>query len=93
MNGDSGNASQDEHDDDQEHYFEKIQRLKRTENEVNSSLISLYIHQFRSFFFQKAQAPLVRPTKKLNLSQKWEQMVANKTNNPTGDDDDDVDKF
>lgn len=34
MNGDSGNVSQDEHDDDQERYFDKIQRLKRRENEV-----------------------------------------------------------
>lgn len=51
MNGDSGNVSQDEHDDDQEHYFDKIERLKRTENEVNTSLL-LYIHfNTDSFFF------------------------------------------
>ncbi|UJR23180.1 hypothetical protein I4U23_026199 [Adineta vaga] len=60
MNGDSGNVSQEEHDDDQERYFDKIQRLKRTENE-------------------KAQAPLIRPIKKLDMSHKWEQMMANKT--------------
>ncbi|CAF1451694.1 unnamed protein product [Adineta steineri] len=59
INGDSGNVSQEEHDDDQERYFDKIERLKRTENE-------------------KAQAPLVRPPKKLDMSQKWEQMMANK---------------
>jgi hypothetical protein len=35
VNGDSGNVSQDEHDDDQERYFDKIERLKRTQNEVN----------------------------------------------------------
>lgn len=35
INGDSGNVSQEEHDDEQERYFDKIQRLKRTENEVN----------------------------------------------------------
>ena len=35
VNGDSGNVSQEEHDDDQERYLEKIERLKRTENEVN----------------------------------------------------------
>ena len=33
-NGDSGNVSQEEHDDDQERYFDKIERMKRTENEV-----------------------------------------------------------
>jgi len=68
VNGDSGNASQEEHDDDQERYLEKIERLKRTENE-------------------KAQVPLMRPTKKSDLSQRWEQMMANKngTNNATGD--------
>ena len=38
VNGDSGNVSQDEHEDDQEHYFDKIERLKRTENEVNTIL-------------------------------------------------------
>jgi hypothetical protein len=48
LNGDSGNASQDEHDDDQEHYFDKIQRLKRTENEVNTILIDTF--QYRVFF-------------------------------------------
>lgn len=36
INGDSGNVSQEEHDDDQERYFDKIERLKRTENAVNS---------------------------------------------------------
>jgi hypothetical protein len=41
VNGDSGNVSQDEHDDDQERYFDKIARLKRTENEVNYSSILL----------------------------------------------------
>ncbi len=39
MNGDSGNASQDEHEEDQERYFDKIERLKRTENEVKILLI------------------------------------------------------
>ena len=39
MNSDSGNVSQDEHDDDQERYFDKIERLKRTENEVIYSYI------------------------------------------------------
>ena len=34
INGDSGNVSQEEHEDDQERYFDKIERLKRTENEV-----------------------------------------------------------
>ena len=34
MNGDSGNVSQEEHDDDHERYFDKIQRIKRTETEV-----------------------------------------------------------
>jgi len=34
VNGDSGNVSQDEHDEDQERYFDKIERLKRKENEV-----------------------------------------------------------
>lgn len=34
VNGDSGNVSQEEHDDDQERYFDKIERMKRTENEV-----------------------------------------------------------
>ena len=43
MNGDSGNASQDEHDDDQERYLEKIERLKRTENEVR-----ILLHQIES---------------------------------------------
>jgi len=28
-------VSQEEHDDDQERYFDKIERLKRSENEVN----------------------------------------------------------
>lgn len=37
INGDSGNVSQEEHDEDQERYFEKIQRIKRTELEVNIS--------------------------------------------------------
>ncbi|CAF3456233.1 unnamed protein product [Rotaria sp. Silwood1] len=60
INGDSGNVSQEEHDEDQERYSDKIERLKRTENE-------------------KAHAPLVRPTKKSDMSQKWEQMMANKT--------------
>ncbi|CAF1295836.1 unnamed protein product, partial [Adineta ricciae] len=59
VNGDSGNVSQEEHDDDQERYFDKIERMKRTENE-------------------KAQAPLIRPVKKLDMSQKWEQMMAHK---------------
>jgi hypothetical protein len=30
-------VSQEEHDDDQERYFDKIERLKRTENEVNTT--------------------------------------------------------
>ncbi|CAF3473427.1 unnamed protein product [Rotaria sp. Silwood1] len=60
INGDSGNVSQEEHDEDQERYSDKIERLKRSENE-------------------KAHAPLVRPTKKSDMSQKWEQMMANKT--------------
>ena len=34
FNGDSGNVSQEEHDDDQERYFDKIQRIKRAETEV-----------------------------------------------------------
>ncbi len=33
-NGDSGNVSQDEHEDDQERYFDKMERLKRKEHEV-----------------------------------------------------------
>ncbi|CAF2073273.1 unnamed protein product [Rotaria magnacalcarata] len=60
INGDSGNVSQEEHDDDQERYFDKIERIKRKENE-------------------KAHAPIIRPTKKLDMSQKWEQMMSNKT--------------
>ncbi|CAF0972859.1 unnamed protein product [Adineta steineri] len=70
VNGDSGNASQDEHEEDQERYFDKIERLKRKENE-------------------RAQAPLIRPTKKLDMSQRWEQMLTNKNvQNTTGDDND-----
>ena len=38
VNGDSGNVSQEEHDDDQERYFDKIERLKRSENEVKISV-------------------------------------------------------
>ena len=37
INGDSGNVSQDEHDEDQERYFDKIERLKRTETEVKKN--------------------------------------------------------
>lgn len=67
-NGDSGHVSPDDQDDDQERYFDKLERFKRTETE-------------------KAQAPLIRPTKKSNLSQKWEQMIANKSGaNGVGDD-------
>lgn len=88
MNGDSGNASQDEHEEDQEHYFDKLQRFKRTENEVTIfPSPSMSIDVLCLFVFQKAQAPFVRPTKKLNLSQKWEQMMANKANNIPGTDD------
>jgi hypothetical protein len=50
INGDSGNVSQEEHDDDQERYFDKIERLKRTENEVNLIYFILEI-QFLFFFF------------------------------------------
>jgi hypothetical protein len=39
-------VSQEEHDDDQERYFDKIERLKRTENEVDKTI---------SFFFLKTQ--------------------------------------
>ncbi len=42
INGDSGNVSQEEHDDDQERYFDKIERLKRTENEVTKSLFFFF---------------------------------------------------
>lgn len=38
INGDSGNASQEEHDDEQERYFDKIERIKRTQNEVNDKI-------------------------------------------------------
>ncbi|CAF1096760.1 unnamed protein product [Adineta ricciae] len=73
VNGDSGNGSQDEHDDDQERYSDKIERLKRKENE-------------------KAQAPLVRPTKKLDMCQRWEQMLTNKNAQQTvGDEHNDDD--
>ncbi|UJR25747.1 hypothetical protein I4U23_007097 [Adineta vaga] len=41
---------------------------------------------------EKAQAPLVRPTKKLDMSQRWEQMLTNKTTqSTTGDDHNDDD--
>jgi hypothetical protein len=49
INGDSGNVSQEEHDDDQERYFDKIERLKRTENEVNESCF--YLSSFQSLLF------------------------------------------
>jgi len=39
INGDSGNVSQEEHDDDQERYLEKIERIKRTENQVKPNEI------------------------------------------------------
>ena len=42
INGDSGNVSQDE--DEHENYFDKIQRLKRTENEVKSNSLMISIH-------------------------------------------------
>lgn len=35
VNADSSNILQNEHDSDQEGYFEKIERFKRIENEVN----------------------------------------------------------
>ena len=40
VNGDSGNGSQDEHDDDQERYSDKIERLKQKENEVRYFLLT-----------------------------------------------------
>jgi len=49
INGDSGNVSQEEHDDDQERYFDKIERLKRTENEVIESCF--YLSSFQSLLF------------------------------------------
>ncbi|CAM4769790.1 unnamed protein product [Rotaria magnacalcarata] len=70
VNSGSGNVLQDERGEDKEHYFDKIERLKKNEND-------------------KAQAPLVRPGKKLDMSQRWEQMMANKNfQNTTGDNDD-----
>jgi hypothetical protein len=62
LNGDSGNASQDEHDDDQEHYFDKIQRLKRTENEVNTILIDTF--QYRVFFLIESSSTISSSNKK-----------------------------
>lgn len=52
MNGDSGNASQDEHEEDQEHYFEKLQRFKRTENEVKLS----HLKSILSFSFSESSS-------------------------------------
>ena len=49
INGDSGNVSQEEHDDDQERYFDKIARLKRTENEVKS--VRTRVHPLHSTLF------------------------------------------
>ena len=43
-NNDSGNVSQDEHEEDQEHYRDKIERLKRAANEVNHSYMELKIY-------------------------------------------------
>jgi hypothetical protein len=53
MNGDSGNVSQEEHDEDQERYFDKIERLKRTENEVNKSIEFFFKLIMCSFVFRK----------------------------------------
>jgi hypothetical protein len=35
-------VSQEEHDDDQERYFDKIERLKRTENEVDKTIFFFF---------------------------------------------------
>ena len=43
INGDSGNVSQEEHEEDQERYFDKIERLKRTENEVRREDASVIV--------------------------------------------------
>lgn len=40
-NGDSGHVSPDDQDDDQERYFDKLERFKRTETEVNICFIDL----------------------------------------------------
>jgi hypothetical protein len=54
INGDSGNVSQDEHEDDQERYHDKIQRLKRTENEVKIILRSKFQHRFVCIFLESS---------------------------------------
>jgi len=53
INGDSGNVSQEEHDDE-ERYFDKIERLKRTENAVNKiNLIYYFFLHIQCFVFRK----------------------------------------
>ncbi|CAF1116758.1 unnamed protein product [Rotaria sordida] len=69
VNNDSEYVIQDEHEEDHEGYFDRIERLKRTEDE-------------------KTHAPIIRPAKKLDLSQRWEQMIAHKTTDDNDDDDD-----
>ncbi|CAF3672862.1 unnamed protein product [Rotaria sordida] len=68
VNNDSEYVIQDEHEEDHEGYFDRIERLKRTEDE-------------------KTHAPIIRPAKKLDLSQRWEQMIAHKTTDDNDDDD------
>ena len=63
INGDSGNVSQEEHDEDQERYFDKIERLKRTENEVRKFSSLLVI--FARFIFLESSSSINSSDKKI----------------------------
>ena len=69
MNGDSGNASQDEHDEDQEHYLEKIQRLKQTENQVTiNCILKELLHIHHQYLFRKLKRQsFVQPRNPISL--------------------------
>lgn len=66
MNGDSGNASQDEHEED---YLEKIQRLKQTENQVTIiRILKEIFHIYHPCLFRKlTHQSFVQPRNLISL--------------------------